>query len=144
MGGIPTKYTPEIGTLILDKMRQGYSLVAAASFADVGRTTVYDWLERYPEFKRLYHLAQAYRQAHWEEEALTTTSAARVTMITKALGGMRSPDWSEDKRLEIDVNHNHNHTLQIADLTTEQLASLAAMLAPKEASPLTIDHDEDD
>ena len=67
-----------------------------------------------------------------------------MTAGLKALGGMRSPDWSEDKRLEIDVNHNHNHTLQIADLTTEQLASLAAMLAPKEASILTIDLSEED
>ena len=139
-----TKYTPELGTKILELMSQGYSIVGAAGKLGIGRQTVYDWEKQHEPFRNLMQVARAARQAHWEEEALETMSGPRVAMITKALGAMRSPDWSEDKRLEIDVNHTHNHTLQIADLTTEQLASLAAMLAPKEASPLVIDHDEDD
>jgi len=99
--GRPSTYTPEIGLKILEKMSEGFSLVAAASFVDVGRTTIYEWLERFPEFKSLYTLAQAKRQAHWEQELLTTGSSARVTAGLKALGGMRSPDWSDDSRLEI-------------------------------------------
>lgn len=134
MGGIPTKYTPEIGTLILDKMKQGFSLVAAASFAEVGRTTVYDWLERYPEFKRLYHLAQAHRQAHWEQELLTTTNASRVTAGLKALGGMRSPDWSDDSRLEI-TGANGVPLVQTVQFV---------VVDSREDKPLTIEHDEDD
>ena len=131
MVGVPSTYTPEIGATILKHMEDGYSLVAAAAHVNVGVRTIYDWLEKYPEFKLLHDVAKAKRQLWWETDLKTTQSGARVTAGLKALGGMRSPDWSEDKRLEIDVNHNHNHTLQIADLTTEQLASLAAMLAPK-------------
>lgn len=96
-----TKYSPKAVNTIFEKMSEGYSLVAAAAFADVGRKTVYDWVDRYPEFAELYALAQAKRQAWWETEALSTQSGPRVTMITKALGGMRSPDWSDDSRLEL-------------------------------------------
>ncbi len=96
-----TKYSPKVVNTIFEKMSEGYSLVAAAAFADVGRRTVYEWIDQYPEFAETYALAQAKRQAYWETEALTTNSGPRVTMITKALGGMRSPDWSDDSRLEI-------------------------------------------
>lgn len=131
MSGPQSSYTHEIGAKVFELMSQGYSIVGAAGKLGVGRQTIYDWQSQHESFKALMDKAKAARQAHWEQEALETTSGPRVAMITKALGAMRSPDWSEDKRLEIDVNHNHNHTLQIADLTTEQLASLAAMLAPK-------------
>ena len=96
-----TKYSPKVVNTIFEKMSEGYSLVAAAAFADVGRRTVYEWIDQHPEFAETYALAQAKRQLWWETEALTTTSGPRVTMVTKALGGMRSADWSDDSRLEI-------------------------------------------
>ncbi len=134
MPGPASSYTPEIGQVILDKMSEGYSLVAAASFAEVGRMTVYDWLERYPEFKKLYHLAQAKRQAVWEQEALTTTSGPRVTMITKALGGMRSPDWSDDSRIELTGAEGAPLINNIA----------FTILDPRRDDVKVIEHEEDD
>jgi len=141
-----TKYSPKVVNTIFEKMSEGYSLVAAAAFADVGRRTVYEWIDQHPEFAELYSLAQAKRQAYWETEALTTQSGPRVTMITKALGGMRSADWSDDSRLQVDVNHSHNHTLKLGELSADQLESLALMLAPKTSDVLVIEHapsDED-
>lgn len=101
MVGIPTVYSPEICSKVYELMSQGFSIVGAAGKLGIGRQTIYDWVHKYPEFAALMEKAKAARQAHWEQEALETTSGARVTMITKALGGMRSPDWSDDSRLEI-------------------------------------------
>jgi transposase len=123
-------------------MSQGYSIVGAAGKLGIGRTTIYDWQHQFPEFKLLIDKAKAARQAHWEAEALETQSGARVTMITKALAGMRSQDWSEDKRVEIELNSNVNHTLKIDQLSAEQLESLALMFAPKADDSLLIEHEE--
>lgn len=101
MVGVPTVYTPTIGVEVYELMAQGFSIVGAAGKLGIGRQTIYDWTHKYPEFAALMEKAKAARQAHWEQEALETTSGPRVTMITKALGGMRSPDWSDDSRIEL-------------------------------------------
>ncbi len=101
MASSQSSYTPEIGAKVFELMSQGYSIVGAAGKIGIGRQTIYDWQNQHESFRALMEKAKAARQAHWEQEALETTSGARVTMITKALGGMRSPDWSDDSRLEI-------------------------------------------
>lgn len=101
MVGVPSTYTPEIGAAILKHMEDGYSLIAAAAHVNVGARTVYDWMDRYPEFKALYDVAKAKRQLWWETDLKNTSSGARVTAGLKALGGMRSPDWSDDSRIEL-------------------------------------------
>lgn len=136
------KYTPELGAKILQLMSEGYSIVAAAGMCDVGRQTIYDWRNSNESFRNLLEIAHAKRAAHWETELKETQSGARVTVGLKALGGMKLDEWSDNKQITIDQTVNHNHTLQIADLTTEQLASLAAMLAPKADDSLLIEHEE--
>jgi len=129
-----TKYSPKVVNTIFEKMSEGYSLVAAAAFADVGRRTVYEWIDQHPEFAETYALAQAKRQLWWETEALTTNSGPRVTMITKALGGMRSADWSDDSRLEITGAGGSPLIQQIS----------FAILDPRTEDIKTIDHEPED
>lgn len=128
-----TKYTPDIGVKILELMEQGLSLFAACGEVNVGRTTVYEWLDRHPEFASLIELAKQKRQVFLERRLMKDDATGPMATSTIFALKNASADWREDQssKLTIDQTVNHNHTLQIADLTTEQLAALAAMLAPK-------------
>lgn len=134
MVGTTQIYEPSIGVKVYDLMAQGFSIVGAAGKLGIGRSTIYYWYDKYPEFATLVDKAKAARQAHWEQEALETTSGPRVTMITKALGGMRSPDWSDDSRLEI-TGANGAPLVQTVQFV---------VVDSREDKPLTIEHGEDD
>ncbi len=134
MSGPQSSYTPEIGAKVFDLMSQGYSIVGAAGKIGVGRQTIYDWQSQHESFKALMEKAKAARQAHWEQEALETTSGPRVTMITKALGGMRSPDWSDDSRIE--VTGANGAPL----VSTVQFV----VIDSRDENPLVIDHEGED
>lgn len=135
MVGVPSTYTPETGAKVFELMSQGYSIVGAAGKLGIGRQTIYDWQNQHESFRALMEKAKAARQAHWEQEALETTSGPRVTMITKALGGMRSPDWSDDSRIEL-TGANGAPLVQTVQFV---------VVDSREEKPLTIDHsDEDD
>ena len=46
-------------------MSQGNSFQSFAGIAEVGRTTLYDWLSRYEEFKTAKDIGKARSEAHW-------------------------------------------------------------------------------
>lgn len=48
--GAPTKYKPEMCAMLEIHLGQGFSF-AAFTKSGVGRTTLYDWVDKYPEFK---------------------------------------------------------------------------------------------
>lgn len=127
-------YEPSIGVKVLELMSQGFSIVGAAGKLGIGRSTVYYWYDKHPEFASLVDKAKAARQAHWEEELLTTTSAPRVTAGLKALGGMRSPDWSDDSRIEL-TGKNGEALFQAITFN---------VIDSRDFEPLTIEHSDED
>jgi len=129
-----SSYTPEIGAKVFDLMSQGFSIVGAAGKLGIGRQTIYDWSNANESFRALMEKAKAARQAHWEEELLKTTSAPRVTAGLKALGGMRSPDWSDDSRIELTGKDGEALFNQIT----------FAILDSREPELKTIDHVDED
>lgn len=142
---MPTTYKPEYGVQILEKMSEGYSLAAAASFIDVHRRRVYDWMESHEDFRALVELGKAKRQQFLEtrlmkDEATGPQTTANIFALKNA-----SADWREDQqsKVTIDQTINHNHTLKLDSLSADQLEQLALMLGgSKEPEPLTIEHEE--
>lgn len=79
--GRPTDYTPELAATICAELASGRSMVELTMRPDMpGQTAVYEWLERYPEFAKMYSRAREW-QAH--------TIADRATHM--ALHGAADP-----------------------------------------------------
>lgn len=64
---LPTKYKPEYCEAVVKHMEQGYSFETFGAIIDVGRTTLYEWVEVYPEFKKAKQIAMAKCQMWWEK-----------------------------------------------------------------------------
>lgn len=130
---MPTKYKPEYGVKILEKMAEGFSLAAAASFIDVHRQRVYDWMEAHDDFRALVELGKVKRQSFLEERLMRMEATGPQTTANIFALKNASADWREDlqSKVTVDQTINHNHTLKIDQLSAEQLESLALMLAPK-------------
>ena len=125
--GRPTKYDPEYGERIIAKMSEGYSLVAAAADVDVGRSTVYRWIDEHPEFAKLIELAKAKRQAILERTLLEATTSPVVTSRIFALKNA-SPDWREKTEVDVSGQLDHKHEIDVSGLSDEALAALQEVL----------------
>lgn len=99
--GRPTDYTPELGDKILELMKGGLSLAAAAAECDVHRQRVYEWETKYPEFSDTVKLARVKRQAFLERRLLTAEAQCVVTSSIFALKNAGPEDWRE--KVEIDA-----------------------------------------
>ena len=118
--GRPTRYDPKFGEQIVTIMGQGFSLVAAAAYIGVGRTTIYEWRDKHPEFRKLLELGAAKRQYILEESLLSAKEGPVVTSRIFALKNA-SPDWREKKEVE---HSGSIGTMDLTKLTDEQLAIL--------------------
>lgn len=76
-GGRPTKYRPEFCELLIEHMERGLSLDAFTGTIKerygeyVGKRTIFDWLDRYPEFREAKDIGEGLGQCFLEEMGLT-------------------------------------------------------------------------
>ncbi|HHW7757015.1 helix-turn-helix domain-containing protein [Escherichia coli] len=80
----PVKYTDKRAGLILDALKEGYSLREIADMPSVGidRTTINNWRQRYPEFNDAITWIQTTNAIdHWETALEQTEKAIRVAHL---------------------------------------------------------------
>jgi len=83
--GRPSTYSLERCDAIIEIMRAGYTMTAAAGLMGVSRVTLYRWVAIYPEFSYALSLAKALYAFKWESELLAATDATRVKLCIAAL-----------------------------------------------------------
>jgi hypothetical protein len=78
--GRPTKFNAQRRKRILDAIRAGNHIQTAALAAGVGRSTFYEWLERFPDFADAVKSARAEAETRYvaviEKAAATSWQAA--------------------------------------------------------------------
>lgn len=100
--GRPSKYDPAFVDMVLPFMEQGYSTTALAGHIGVSRSTLYLWMDEYPEFSDAVKEGMA-ASAIWWENCLRDNAAKGEGNATAAIFGLKnraSDDW-RDKR-EVD------------------------------------------
>ena len=68
--GKPTTYKPEYCEQIKKWGKQGDFPVKWASKLGVGKTTMFDWQQKYPEFKEAYAVAKTHAESKLTDKAL--------------------------------------------------------------------------
>lgn len=134
MAGRPTKYTDDIGLKIIEEMKKGFSLAAAAAAFDISRQTIYDWKDRHPEFDELVKVAMVHRQRFLEERLMSTQSGAVVTSTMFALKNAGAADWREKQDIELSgpggapIQTEHTQTARLViDASTASLEQLETL-----------------
>ena len=63
-------YKPEYCQKLIDHMSSGKSFVSFAGTINVGKRTIYEWVERYPEFAQAKQVAKSKCQEYYENLGL--------------------------------------------------------------------------
>lgn len=99
--GRPTDYKPAYGEEILEIMKEGLSLAAAAAELGIHRQRVYEWEERHPEFADTIKLARSKRQLFLERRLLSAKEGPVVTSSIFALKNAGGEDWREKQDVNV-------------------------------------------
>ena len=77
----PTKYRKELCKEVIDYMSSGNSFCAFGVHIDVCHSTLYEWLEKYPEFRKAYEKAKKACQKWFEDRMRISISGQDVKGI---------------------------------------------------------------
>ncbi|BAQ84209.1 hypothetical protein [uncultured Mediterranean phage uvMED] len=66
--GRPTKYSDDVGEIVLDLMDKGKSICQVARHLNVCRKTIYNWMDENEDFLHTVTRAKDYSEAYWETE----------------------------------------------------------------------------
>ena len=128
--GRPSEYRPEYCQMVIEHMKQGKSLTAFAGSILVDPTTVYDWIERHPDFSHAVARARGARVDWLETKLLASRKGAETTAAIFALKNASPLEWRDMRTLQ------HEHNITVEDLSLEQLEAIASGAHPGDSSIL--------
>jgi regulator of sigma D len=73
-----SKYEPEFCQKLIDHMSKGKSFESFGHVAKAGRRTLYDWVERHPEFKEAKEKAEAAALEFFESRLVAGISGQKI------------------------------------------------------------------
>ena len=77
----PTKYRKKLCQEVIDYMSKGNSFCAFSVHVDICTTTLYDYIDKYPEFKKAYNKAKKACQKWFEDRMRVSVSGQDVAGI---------------------------------------------------------------
>lgn len=137
--GRPTDYDPSYCDLMVASMRQGLSVHGFAGIVGVSQRTIYNWIDRHPEFAAAAQIGQAVRTAAYEGKAWDvangTGGPGASTMIQFMLRNIAPEHYADTQHhRHAGPNGGPIQTVDLTSATDEQLSALAALFGPLAAA----------
>lgn len=136
MTGRPSTYTEEMGNLICDKLTEGTSLRKLCMSDEFpNASTVYVWLDRFPEFAEKYARAREAATEDMLEDILEIADDATIDVQDKrvridarkwAMGKLKPKKYGEKQTL--DLGNKEGETLKVETNANEIATNVAAAL----------------
>jgi transposase len=124
-GGRPTKYKKIYAKRLVDLMREGASIEEVCYELNIGKQTLYDWVEKYPEFSDAKKRGVELSKAWWMRQGRTKLENKNFNYTGWYMNMKNRFGWSDKT-----VNENKNtevHKVDLDKLTDAELRKIAEM-----------------
>ena len=107
--GRPTLYSPELIDEFIGLIVDGLTLAKACKLASMpGRRTMQEWLNKYPDFRRRYDSAVAFRNQCWMDDTVDiaddTASDVKVQVLENGVTVARmASELTAQRKLKCDI-----------------------------------------
>lgn len=101
--GRPSLYKPEHCDLAIEAGKNGKSLAWIAAEIGVTKYSIFNWIERYPEFAEAMALAKVHAQRWWEDAGQNNlaTMGFSAGIWSRSMAARFPDDWREVKGTEL-------------------------------------------
>lgn len=134
-GKFVSKYDPSVGEDIVELSRKGFTLEAIAGYLGISRKTLFRWRQENPELEALCEVAQGMRQFAWEKTLIDAPSGPAVQAASMALRAMDMKNFNDRK--QIDVNVETKQTIDLKNMSLEDLQALQSLVSKQEQLTIT-------
>jgi len=113
----PTDYKPEYCEKIIPLLKEGYSIEEIGLELDVGCSTIYLWMEKYPEFMHAIKKGREFSKAWWMKQGRISLREKDFNPTTWYMNMKNRFGWKD--KTETENTHHHD----ISDKAREHLDS---------------------
>jgi hypothetical protein len=103
MAGRKSHYDPKYCEQIVECLSRGHSIEGFAGEIGKARSTVFDWLNKHPEFKEAAEIATSAAVFFWEKQlilAATTKFEGEMSAVIFGLKNRAHREWRDVHKLE--------------------------------------------
>ncbi len=110
----PTAYRDTYCDEVIDFLKDGYSLAAFAGKTGVSCKTLYNWIDKHPDFAEAVKLAQARSALWWEKRMLefAQTGQGNATAVIFGLKNRVSDEWRDKVHTELTGQVEQVHRIE--------------------------------
>ena len=116
--GRHSKYTPEVVESICTYLRQGNTRKTSAILAGIGHSTMYEWMDEFPEFSDTIKKAEEEAVAH-HVQTIHAFSQSNWQASAWFLERRRKEDFGKQDRVDITTNGKDIQTMTVQQLDAE-------------------------
>lgn len=134
----PSKYDPAFCDMVIEAMREGYSLTGFAGQIGVARSTIGEWMNEFPDFSAACNAGKATRTACWEGRANKVGQSGGGPGTAQIITFMLKNNAPDEYREKVDhtvagpdggpVRSETTTKLDLSDLSQDDRDALRAIL----------------
>lgn len=129
MRGRPTKYSKDFCPMLVEYMSKGLSLEAFVARIGITRETLYQWVDKYPDFKHAFSIGKGASQEFWELRGIEAMRWGSSVNGTVWKFNMQNRFGWRDKK-DIEHSGSGGGPIRYADATEDELDRRLKALAP--------------
>jgi len=96
--GRPTNYRPEYCEMVIPLLKEGMSIEEIGLELDVGYTTIYEWMDRHPEFAQAIKRGREFSKAWWLRNGRTQLENDKFSSTLWYMNMKNRFGWSDKKK----------------------------------------------
>lgn len=102
-GGRPADYRPEMCEEVIPMLKEGMSIEEIGVELDCGYSTVYQWMDRYPEFKEAIKKGREYSAGWWIKQGRVSLREKQFNTATWFINMKNRFGWSDKTENTVNV-----------------------------------------
>ena len=122
--GRPTIYREEFCQQLIDHMSQGLSMDSFAGEVGISKKTIYNWIDRQPEFLHAYNIGLSKSQLWWEKAGRSGMFKGGFSASVWIFSMKNKFNWVDKKESDNDKTL-HTVRIELPGQGTEQVVTVA-------------------
>ena len=110
--GRPTKYTPELCEKVIAELKKGAGIEEIGLALDVGYSTLYEWMEKYPELAEAIKKGREFSKGWWMREGRLALRDKEFSYVGWYMQMKNRFGWSDKQESNHNVNIKHEDALK--------------------------------
>jgi len=111
-GGRPSEFKEEYCEMVIPLLKQGMSIEEIGLELDVGYSTIYEWMDKFPQFAEAIKKGREFSKAWWMRKGRTELHSETFSSTLWYMNMKNRFGWADKKESIQNINIKHEDDLK--------------------------------